>query len=152
MIRFFGALALFSRWNYIYHQWKAAVFLSNVLNYNVKSIVYKYFIVHSMRNISTLLNPFHSNILCLYKRSHRRCSIKIVFLKIQQNSAENTCARLSFKVAGLRPATLLKKRLSHRCFPVNFPKFLEQLFYRTPPDDFFLYPSKCQKTSGILTI
>ena len=24
------------------------------------------------------------------------------------------------KVAGLRPATLLKKRLSHRCFPFQF--------------------------------
>ena len=31
------------------------------------------------------------------------------------------------KIAGLRPATLLKKRLWHRCFPVNFVKFL-----RTP--------------------
>ena len=31
------------------------------------------------------------------------------------------------KVAGLRPATLLKKRLRNRCFPVNFSKFL-----RTP--------------------
>ena len=27
------------------------------------------------------------------------------------------------KVAGLRLATLLKKRLRHRCFPVNFTKF-----------------------------
>ena len=25
----------------------------------------------------------------------------------------------------LRPATLLKKRLCHRCFPVNFAKFLK---------------------------
>ena len=31
------------------------------------------------------------------------------------------------KVAGLRTATLLKMRLWHRCFPVNFAKFL-----RTP--------------------
>ena len=31
------------------------------------------------------------------------------------------------KVAGLRPTTLLKKRLWHRCFPVNFVKFV-----RTP--------------------
>ena len=31
---------------------------------------------------------------------------------------------LSFnRVAGLRPVTLLKKRLWHRCFPVNFAKF-----------------------------
>ena len=28
----------------------------------------------------------------------------------------------------LRPATLLKKRLWHRCFPVNFEKFLITLF------------------------
>ena len=28
------------------------------------------------------------------------------------------------KVAGLRPATLLKKRLWHKCFPVNFAIFL----------------------------
>ena len=32
-----------------------------------------------------------------------------------------------YKLAALRPATLLKKRLSHRRFPVNFAKFL-----RTP--------------------
>ena len=27
------------------------------------------------------------------------------------------------KFAGLRPANLLKKRLWHRCFPLNFPNF-----------------------------
>ena len=32
------------------------------------------------------------------------------------------------KVAGLRPATLLKKRLWHRCFLVNFTKFLRTTF------------------------
>ena len=39
----------------------------------------------------------------------RRCSIKKVFLKISLR---------------LGPATLLKKRLWHRCFPVNVAKFL----------------------------
>ena len=35
--------------------------------------------------------------------------------------------------AGLRPATLLKKRLWHRCFPMDFAKFLRSpFFYRTP--------------------
>ena len=60
----------------------------------------------------------------------RRYSLKKVFFKISRNSQENTCARVSFfnKVAGLRPATLLKKRLWHRCFPVNFAKFLRNLF------------------------
>ena len=31
-------------------------------------------------------------------------------------------------VAGLGPATLLKKRLWHRCFPLNFTTFLRRLF------------------------
>ena len=37
--------------------------------------------------------------------------LKKVFWKISQNSQENTCARVSFfnKVAGLKPATLLKR-------------------------------------------
>ena len=33
------------------------------------------------------------------------------------------------KVACLSPATLLKKRLRQRCFPVNFPKLLRTPFY-----------------------
>ena len=54
-----------------------------------------------------------------------------MFLKISQNSQENTCARDSFlnKVAGLAwPAALWKKRLWHRCFPVNVAKFLRTSF------------------------
>ena len=34
------------------------------------------------------------------------------------------------KVADLRPATLLKKKLCHRCFPVNFAKFLRKPFFK----------------------
>ena len=47
-----------------------------------------------------------------------------MFLKISQNLRENNCARVSF----LMPATLIKKRLWHRCFPVNFEKFLRTPF------------------------
>ena len=32
------------------------------------------------------------------------------------------------KVAGIRPGTLLRKRLWHRCFPVNLAKFLRPSF------------------------
>ena len=32
------------------------------------------------------------------------------------------------KITGPRPVTLLKKRLRHRCFPVNFGKFLRTTF------------------------
>ena len=39
-------------------------------------------------------------------------------------TGKRLCQSLFFnKVAGLRCATLLKKRLWHRCFPVNFVKF-----------------------------
>ena len=33
------------------------------------------------------------------------------------------------KVAGARPTTLLKMKLWHRCFPVNFVKFLRRPFF-----------------------
>ena len=53
-------------------------------------------------------------------------------------TGKHLCQSLYFnKVAGLRPATLLKKKLWHRCFPVNFAKL------RTP----FL-----QNTSGRLLL
>ena len=40
-------------------------------------------------------------------------------------TGKHLCQSFFFnKVAGLRPATLLKKRLWHRCFPKNFAKFL----------------------------
>ena len=58
----------------------------------------------------------------------QRCSVKKVFLEISQNSQENTCARVSFLIK-LQAATLLKKRLWHRCFPVNFVKFLRTPFF-----------------------
>ena len=40
-------------------------------------------------------------------------------------TVKHQCQSLFFnKVSGLSPATLLKKRLCHSCFPVNFVKFL----------------------------
>ena len=48
-------------------------------------------------------------------------------------TGKHLCQSLFFnKVAGLRLATFLKKKLWHRCFAVNFAKFL-----RTPLDDCF---------------
>ena len=43
------------------------------------------------------------------------------------------------KVAGLRPATLLKKRRWHRCFPVNFVKFLRTPFLKNNSRWLLLY-------------
>ena len=59
-----------------------------------------------------------------------------VFLEISSIHRKHLCQSLLFnKVASSRPATLLKKRLWHSCFPVNFAKFQELPFYRTPLDD-----------------
>ena len=45
-------------------------------------------------------------------------------------TGKHLCERLSFKkVAGLRPATLLKKSLWHKCFPVNLATLLRTPFY-----------------------
>ena len=80
-------------------------------------------------------------VLVIDRSSHWRCSVKKMFLEILQNSLENTCARFSFLIklqaSGNRhQTTLLKKRLWHRCFPVNFLKFLRTHFL--------------QNTSGLL--
>ena len=67
-------------------------------------------------NIGQKQSP--GGVLCI------RCSQR--FRKIYR---KNLCQSLHFnKVAGLRSATLLKKRLQHRCFPVNFSKFLRTPF------------------------
>ena len=36
---------------------------------------------------------------------------------------------VKLQASGLRPATLLKKRLWHRCFPMNFSKFSRTLSF-----------------------
>ena len=62
------------------------------------------------------------------------CSVKNCFLKkFAKFTGKHLFRSLFFnKVAGLRPAALLKKRVRRRYFPVNFMKSLEQLFYRIP--------------------
>ena len=67
-----------------------------------------------------------------YGSSHRRCSvIKSVFRNFAKLPGKHLCHSLFFnKDSGLRPETLLKKRLWHRCYPVNFAKFLRTPFLR----------------------
>ena len=66
----------------------------------------------------------------------QRCSVKkgVVYICVLRNftkfTGKHLCQSLFFnKVASLRPATLFKKRLWHRCFPVDFVKFLRTTFY-----------------------
>ena len=64
------------------------------------------------------------------RSSHQRCSVwKGVLRNYAKFTGKYLCQNLFInKVTGLRPATLLKKRLWHRCFPVNFVKFLRTPF------------------------
>ena len=52
----------------------------------------------------------------------QRRSVKKVRLKNSQNLQENIRARVSFLVAGLRLATLLKTTHWHKCFPTKLLK------------------------------
>ena len=46
-------------------------------------------------------------------------------------TGKRLCQSLFFnKVAGLRPSTLFKKRVWHRCFPVNFVELLGTPFFK----------------------
>ena len=62
---------------------------------------------------------------CLYRSSHWRCFVKKGVLKnFTKFTGKELCQTLYFNnVAGLFPATLLKKRLWHSCFPVNVETF-----------------------------
>ena len=63
----------------------------------------------------------------------QRCSLKKAKFK-----GKHLCQGLFFnKIEGLRPATLLKKRFWHRCFPVNFAKFLRAPFLQNTPGGCF---------------
>ena len=63
---------------------------------------------------------------------------KWTFLRISQNSQETPVMDSLNKVAGLSVSNFIKKRLQHRCFLVNFAKYLDALFmqdtygYRIP--------------------
>ena len=60
----------------------------------------------------------------------QRCSVKEGVLRILTKFPGKQLWQSLFfnKVAGLRPATLLKKRPWHSCFSVNFVKFLRTPF------------------------
>ena len=67
--------------------------------------------------------PVHfGNLLRTTRNSHQKCSLKQGVLKnFTKFAGKHLCQNLFFyKVVGLRPATLLKRRLWHRCFSVKF--------------------------------
>ena len=73
------------------------------------------------------------------RSSHQRCSVrKGVLRNVAKFTVKHLCQVLFYnKVACPERATLLKKRLWHKCFPMNFAKFLRTPFHRTPLNDCF---------------
>ena len=73
------------------------------------------------------------------RSSHQRCSVRKDILRNFAKFTGKHLRQVLFynKLAGPEPATLLKKRLWHRCFPMNFAKFLRTSFHRTPLNDCF---------------
>ena len=75
------------------------------------------------------------------RSSHQRCSMrKGVLRNFTKFAGKHLCQTLFFnKVTGLRPATLLKKILWHRCLPVNFAIFLRTPFLQSTSGRLHLY-------------
>ena len=86
-----------------------------------------------------MLEQFPTNL-----RSHRRCSVKKGVLRnFAKLTGKHLWQNLFFnKVAALRPATLLKKKLWHRCFPKNFAKFQRTAFLQNTSGRLLLYESE----------
>ena len=105
---------------------------------NVKIILLS--ILMYLKIASTYIYNGYPNLKLLFRSSRQEVFCKKGALRsFAKFTGKHVCQSLLFNiVASLRPATLLKKRLWHRCFPVNFVKFL-----RTP----FL-----QNTSGRLLL
>ena len=56
------------------------------------------------------------------------------------------------KVAGLRPETLLKKRLQHRCFPVKFGKFLTTAIFTDHLPWLLLQKERINQHGSVITV
>ena len=76
------------------------------------------------------------NVITLHSSSHQRCSIKIAILK---TSAKFTGKHLRWSLFWIN---FSKKRLQHRCFPVNIMKFLRAPIFQNIFARLLLYVSK----------
>ena len=75
------------------------------------------------------ISRISSHVHSIYESCRRNVFCKEGVLKnFTKFKGKHLCKSLFNKVAGLRPATLIKKRVWHRCFTVNFAKFLGTSF------------------------
>ena len=104
--------------------------------YGVWCLYSKYILIYFMSKLwggtlGTVKVRFVLSIFfCLYSEVATRGSLKKGVLG---NFAKRTGKHLCLSLFSNKPAFLLKKRLWHSCFPVNFEIFFEHFFYRAPP-------------------
>ena len=80
-------------------------------------------IVETEKSFNSISQSYHSSLSYIkgQKQLPGGVLLKSVLRDFAKFSEKHLCQSLFLnKIAGLRPATLLKKRLWHRCFPVNF--------------------------------
>ena len=109
--------------------------------------------------------PFRKKIICFIMQSQifqnkcvfrevvvRRCSVEKIFLKISQNSKENTCARISRPQA----CNFIKKETLAQVLSFEFCKISQNtFFYRTSlvaTSDFPVFHMLCQTNLVFQTI
>ena len=92
----------------------------------------------------------HFLVISVVKSSHRRCSIKNLFFKILCIHRKTLVLEPLFnKVAGLHACSFIKKRLQHRCFPMNTARFLRTPILRSICERILL--NNVQPTTTLIT-
>ena len=83
-----------------------------------------------LKSVGSFWYCFHKCFQDLIRSSRPKLFCKKGVLRnFAKFTGKHVCKSLFFsKVAGLRPATLSKKRLWYRCFPMNFENFLRTPF------------------------
>ena len=109
---------MFSFWSYFLNKSGRTILIYGESIYN--NLAYKDLVLHfSFTDTVYFPRSSRPEVFC-----KKRCSQK--FRKIHRKTPVPEA--LFCTVAGLEPATLLKKRLWHKSFPVNFAKFLRTPF------------------------
>ena len=101
----------------------------NFWRQHLKNLKWPYFVQHNsgLSEIVRIMDTNPTEVFC--KKGVLRNCKKGVLRNFTKFPGKQLCRSLFFnKVAGLRPATLLKKKPWHRCFPVNSVKFLRITF------------------------
>ena len=125
---------------------KKKVFMYLFKTKEVCNVIYCQIFLRSFGNGS---NTQHGKLLRFLWSSYLRSSIKKVFLNISQNSLENTWVGVSISI-NLHASVLQlyqKRRLRHRCFPLNSVNFSEHLFFQNTSEQLLLNFTNENKTS-----